>query len=293
MRYTSILFSLFFITSSSVFADYIHLKDGTLLKGKVLKVTDSSIEYDPEGDIPFDTVNRSNAEKIVYDNGKTVMLNDSTTNAPAGQNASSPVQTAADPVTGGPGFHTHDGFYFRGIIGYGIMNSTVSTKNGDLKFGGIDGNLDLQIGFAPINDTIIFVDYRYSGNAEVTKIKYQGKSYTSSDYKQSVYNYGYGLGLCQYIPGTQFSISGAIYSQFTLFDGDLVDEKTKNGFGFGFSAGYEWWASDNWGIGVIAFYYQGKSDFDKSDYSDQKSYDYQISKTTYRTIGVGMSFTYN
>jgi hypothetical protein len=62
--------------SAYLYADEIYLKDNSVIQGKIITVTAKTIEYDPEGDIPYDTIDRSKVVKIVYDNGKEVVLNE-------------------------------------------------------------------------------------------------------------------------------------------------------------------------------------------------------------------------
>ncbi|MDH5720733.1 MAG: autotransporter outer membrane beta-barrel domain-containing protein [Spirochaetia bacterium] len=69
----------FFIFYSNLFSDEIRLKDGSTIKGKVLRVSANNVEYDPEGDIPFDMVPRSSIKNIVYDNDKIINFDDSLT----------------------------------------------------------------------------------------------------------------------------------------------------------------------------------------------------------------------
>jgi hypothetical protein len=52
--------------SGIVYADEIYLKDTTLIRGKVIRVTEKNVEIDPEGSIPFDSIPRENVRKIVY-----------------------------------------------------------------------------------------------------------------------------------------------------------------------------------------------------------------------------------
>lgn len=66
--------ALLLLLSSIGYADEIHLKDGTVIKGKIIRVTEKSIEYDPEGEIPFDIYPREKALKLKYDNGTVVQL---------------------------------------------------------------------------------------------------------------------------------------------------------------------------------------------------------------------------
>jgi hypothetical protein len=303
MKYKTVILFTLIASASSVFADYIHLKNGTLLKGRVIKVTDSSIEYDPEGEIPFDTVNRTDVEKIVYDNGKSVILNSPARNAPAApvSNTSVPEktkETTSETVSGNaseiPGFHRHDGFFFRGYLGYGYTSSTVKSDYGDFKISGLNGSLGLQIGGAIVDNIIPFAELRSIATSNQATTKYGGKKYTYPDNKQSAGGVGLGIGLCVYIPETQFYLSGTYYNSHTaMYGGDFIDETTKSGKGFGLSAGYELWVSDNWGIGLAAFYYYGKASFDKNSYGNEKSRHYQFSDTTYQSFGIGLSCTYN
>jgi hypothetical protein len=55
--------------AQAIYADEIILKDGTVLKGSVIQVTDTAIEYDPEGPSAFDTINRNQVSKIRYSGG--------------------------------------------------------------------------------------------------------------------------------------------------------------------------------------------------------------------------------
>lgn len=301
MKYKTVLFFTLIITSaSSVFADYIHLKNGTLLQGKVLKVTDSSIEYDPEGSIPFDTINRADVEKIVYDNGKSVIISESASSntavpEKAKEASSGTVQrnsTISENTSKDPGFHRHDGFFFRGYYGLGVTNSKVTSAYGDFKFTGIDANFGLQLGYAVVDNVIPFVEYRSIMTTAATT-KYGGKTYTSADNDQKVNGGGFAIGLCVYIPNTQLYVSAAMYTHIVIYDGDFINETTDKGKAFGLSIGYELWASDNWGVGLAAFYYYGKSNFSKSSYEDQKSEYYRFDKTTYQSVGIGLSCTYN
>lgn len=70
----TLLFFLLFFSSNYVIGDQIFLKNNMTISGKILRVTDTSIEYDPEGDIPWNKTSRMEVLKIIYDNGVTVMV---------------------------------------------------------------------------------------------------------------------------------------------------------------------------------------------------------------------------
>ncbi len=60
--------------SGNVFADEIYLNDGSVVKGKILRVTEKNIEYDPDGDRPFAIFPNGQISKIVYDDGKVMQI---------------------------------------------------------------------------------------------------------------------------------------------------------------------------------------------------------------------------
>ena len=62
------------VFATGLWADELVKNDGSKIKGKVLKVTESTIELDPDGDIPFVIVPRKNINKIIYNNGIIVDL---------------------------------------------------------------------------------------------------------------------------------------------------------------------------------------------------------------------------
>ncbi len=62
------------LVSVSAFADEIYLKNGTVIKGRVLRVTTSALEYDPDGEIPFKIIDRDLLKKIVYSDGGEVVF---------------------------------------------------------------------------------------------------------------------------------------------------------------------------------------------------------------------------
>lgn len=61
--------------SHNLAADQIHLKDGSVINGKIIQVTPKTIEFDPEGSRPFDVLVRDQVIMIKYDDGTIVNLN--------------------------------------------------------------------------------------------------------------------------------------------------------------------------------------------------------------------------
>ncbi len=71
---------LIIFLSYPLWADSIYLNDGTVVKGKVIRITDKYIEYDPEGDRPYDFFPRGQISKIVYDDGREELLSETAGN---------------------------------------------------------------------------------------------------------------------------------------------------------------------------------------------------------------------
>jgi hypothetical protein len=63
------------LCSAPLFADIIFLTDGTEISGKVLRVSETAVEFST-AEVPFDMKSRNIVKKIVYTNGKVVEFED-------------------------------------------------------------------------------------------------------------------------------------------------------------------------------------------------------------------------
>jgi hypothetical protein len=64
--------ALFFVAAA--FADEIHLKDGGVVKGRIVNITESLVEYSPEGSAEHKTVARKEIDRIDYSDGRVVYI---------------------------------------------------------------------------------------------------------------------------------------------------------------------------------------------------------------------------
>jgi hypothetical protein len=96
-----LMISIVMVCCGILRADTIFLKNGQTFSGKILRVTDANVEYDPDGPIPFDFVERENVLKLVYSNGRVVKM-------PSEKNSSAglPVPSSESPVLSGKGDRT-------------------------------------------------------------------------------------------------------------------------------------------------------------------------------------------
>ncbi|HSV95871.1 MAG TPA: hypothetical protein VLM75_02935 [Spirochaetota bacterium] len=155
MKKTAIAF-LIVLWGPVLAADEIHLNDGQVIHGKILKVTERTIEYDPEGDEPFDVFPRGQILKIVYDGGKTVNLNE----------GAEPIEkplvsrgTGEAAVSEKKGVHRHDGFFLRAQLGFGSGGTVIEDFQGDdFETSGASTTFNFQLGYAIFDNFIIFLE---------------------------------------------------------------------------------------------------------------------------------------
>ena len=70
------LFAFIFLCQS-IFGqklDEIVKKDNSRIKGKIIDIKDEYIEFDPEGDIPFIIINKTNVSAIIYSDGRVEIM---------------------------------------------------------------------------------------------------------------------------------------------------------------------------------------------------------------------------
>ncbi|GEM_PF-1357795 len=275
MRHYLVIF--FILVGTTAFADEIFLNDGRVIKGKIIRVTDKNIEYDPDGPVPFDVFPRGQIVKIVYDDGTSVFLNEN-----AGKREEGAHAPDAQPAKGAK---EHDGFYMRFQLGFGYGKSTINDfKGDDLSFKGASTTFNMQLGYAFIDNVIVFIENSASvlGSARAS----YGGALPSGDTKTDVSISNLGIGISYYFMPVNIYISPVISLTTTKFDGSILKGSSNNGAGFSLSVGKEWWVSDNWGIGVALFGYLGL------DTVTEKSLDrkHDLSNAVF---GVLFSATYN
>jgi hypothetical protein len=164
----------------------------------------------------------------------------------------SPYPMPAQPWAPPPGYHTHDGFFLRLMMGAGYMKVASASSGYDLQAAGAVFGDTISLG-ASIGenlqlawDTTVFM-----GDA------------TTGGQSRAQYSTGAFFGLIQmgpavsyyfmpdniYIAGS-FGLGGVFLSERR--DGQAeVDHRMKMGWGATVSGGKEWWTSDNWGLGAV------------------------------------------
>ena len=174
------------------------------------------------------------------------------------------------------GLHQHDGFFLRIVPGFGYSQISLSLpddmvseqfkgKDAFSFSGGLTVANSIQIGGAVSDNVIIFGE---SGGVIVTNPNmnvFDEEVDVTGDL--SILFGGIGPGITYYFMPANIYISVTILAHIAtvrLESAKLADSNI--GFGFNFMAGKEWWAGEQWGLGIsLYFRYGSQSDQDVED----------------------------
>ncbi len=114
--------AVFFITAA--FGDEIYLKDGSIIKGRNIKITDTQVEYNSEGSSEQKTLPRKEISRVEYSDGRVVYIVERKLNklekkeAQEDKESQAPLEAKFEPKTPTGGFHDS---YVRiaGFFGFG------------------------------------------------------------------------------------------------------------------------------------------------------------------------------
>ena len=165
-------------------------------------------------------------------------------------------------------FHTHDGFFLRLLGGIGSGNVVVTDipllfpfmgfEDKVLTLSGKTFTYRIQIGTAVAKNLILFGEI---GASSLDDPDVDGINASIRDY---------GAGLCYYFMPLNFYFSGSITISHAAIEVKEVwySATPRPGAGFFISAGKEWWAAADLGLGIAGFMYVSHmTDIDK--YYDQ------------------------
>lgn len=292
MKKTAIVL-LMLALASPLYADEIHLNDGRVIKGAIIRITPDRIEYDPEGDVPFDVFPRGQIEKIVYENGRVVMLNEGK-KPPTEQKdveEKKPVEKKDEKVVASytsplKGFHQHDGFYVRFLFGPSYGSSDIRNFQGEnLTVKGGGASLNVQLGYAVLENLVIFWENGSSAFVDA-EVEWGDYALIGSQKENDMVFTTMGIGVNWYFMPYNFYIASSLSYGETQFDGDLLDGSSNGGLYLSFWVGKEWWVSANWGLGLAWYVMYGHDKVKEKTLNE--TYD-----TRNWVIGLCFSATYN
>ncbi|XXF79645.1 hypothetical protein P2318_07775 [Myxococcaceae bacterium GXIMD 01537] len=147
------------------------------------------------------------------------------------------------------GWHRHDGLYLRIQGGLGYNRAESRSVNGFAIKGG-SGALNLELGVAVVPNFIIFGKL-YGSAVPSPDLEIGSVTVEGSDDRVSSNLGAVGAGLTYYFMPANFYLTGALtMTQLSITnDGEKVAE-TETGGGLHLGLGKEWWASENWGLGL-------------------------------------------
>ena len=221
---------LFFLLISSglyaaTYIDVVHLKDGSQHRGIIVEnIPNKSVKLE----MADGTIKRFTYEQIVK-------------------------FTRSKDLTG---VHSHEGFYFRvsGRLGLGMVEQEVTSPffvsaSGETiaTYDGIGAGLGFDIGGAPFQNFILFATFHYvwlpSPSTTIGNVTTE-----TSDFQINIVNLGGGI--CYYFMPSNIFVSGSVNLSYNTFATSGSTLNTDAGYGATLSVGKEWWASEQWGVGL-------------------------------------------
>lgn len=174
------------------------------------------------------------------------------------------------------GIKTHDGFFLRLTPGFGYTNVSESVPDDMLSqqnkgkdiltfSGGFTAANTIQIGGAVSENLIIFGE---SGGVLVTNPSVKAfEEEVENPGDVQILLGGIGPGVTYYFMPSNIYLSATILASIASVNIEGADvQKSNIGFGFNFIAGKEWWAGEQWGLGVsLYFRYGSQTDQDVED----------------------------
>lgn len=162
-----------------------------------------------------------------------------------------PYPVPTQPGQPPPGFHSHDGFFMRLMMGAGFLKVTSASSGYDLQAsGGAFGDM-VSFGWSVRENLVLSVDTSvFMGSPSL-----RGKS-RAPDSKDAFFGFmQMGPGLTYYFmpsnvyASANFGFGNIFISERREGQADL-DHDMNMGWGAALAGGKEWWTSDNWGLGV-------------------------------------------
>ena len=165
-----------------------------------------------------------------------------------------PFQPAGPP----PGYRTHDGLFLRANSGIGFMRANYSDSGYDTTISGSGIALSFALGGALTRNLIVY------GEGLFFSQEFDAASQTGTGPSRMIDGcglLGVGPGVAYYLEPANFYFSGTVALSRVLLTESLPSESAATrdhldtGFGFAATVGKEWWASDNWGLGVAGLFH--------------------------------------
>ncbi len=157
---------------------------------------------------------------------------------------------APPPPAHPPGAGVHDGGYIRLQLGLNWTGVTARVGSDTVTYNGAGGSISAAFGYSFTQHLILYAEFFDAGAIDAT-VKTNGASTNTGQSMLGTDLSGLGLGAAYYFGPNVFAAATVLDCQIDVSDSSgatLVE--SQNGLGLELLFGKEWWASDNWGLGV-------------------------------------------
>jgi len=186
------------------------------------------------------------------------------------------------------GAFRHDGLFLRFQTGMGLGRMVEKEVNGrDIVMSGTTGAFRFQLGGAVLENLIVYGELGAFSLADPSIRGEEAYITTTAQSDITLTMSDLGLGACYYFMPINIYLSASMTLSRDRLEIGEAKGRTDPGVGAYFSAGKEWWVSDNWGLGAAVFVYAGRL-------SARESEPFTGRHTVYNmAAGVVFSATYN
>lgn len=148
-----------------------------------------------------------------------------------------------------PGYHEHDGFYLRCLLGLGYLHNSASSSGSSISVSGVGGTFGLAIGGVVAPNLVIYGELLGTSVSDPT-VDDGTNSATASGLTTTLA--GFGPGVAYYLDGNMYLSGALLFTRISFSDSSTNEQlgSTNLGFGAGLTFGKEWWVSTDWGLGV-------------------------------------------
>jgi hypothetical protein len=156
----------------------------------------------------------------------------------------STASSSADP-------RVHDGFQFRGAVGPGFLSTSASQGSQSLTIGGVAGNGELYFGGTPVRGLVIGGMIQ-SIIAFSPSISLNGQSLPNGSSSSSLSFLSIAPYVNYYLdPAGGFYFLGHFGYGAESYTQNGASGSSPSGIAIGAGAGYDFWVSDQWSLGIL------------------------------------------
>ena len=172
---------------------------------------------------------------------------------------------------------THDGLFVRVALGAGSGSAKISPPGGSLEFSGTAGDVNLAIGGSVNENLAVHATlWGWSVSDPTVDLTITGLGTGSGTANGSTVTMGaIGVGATYFFMPVNAYVSGSLgLGSLTLSDDSLgLDANSGTGFAMDLTVGKEWWAGQNFGIGLSGdvTYFSAKDSADLLDTTENWS----------------------